>query len=224
MATETKTPTRLLLVRHAVTADTGSVLTGRAPGVALSEEGQAQAKAVAGRLADLPVAAVYTSPIERTRQTAEALAEPHGLGVQMLDGVVEVEYGEWTGQKLVELAKTELWRVVQAAPSRVTFPGGEALRAMQARAVEALDGVVARHPGELVAAVSHSDVIKAVLAHYTGLHLDLFQRLVVSPASVSALAFGTGPAYLLTLNDTGSLDFLVPPEEPGDAGEGSGRS
>lgn len=203
--------TRLVLIRHAVTGETGSVLSGRTPGIELSEEGRAQAKQTAERLAGLPVAAVYTSPIERTRQTAEIVAEPHGLEVRALDGVIEADYGQWTGQKLGDLAKTDLWKTVQVAPSRAGFPDGETIRAMQARAVEALDGVVDAHRGELIAVVSHSDVIKAVVAHYAGLHLDLFQRLVVSPTSVTAFAFGAGgPPVLLTFNATGSLAFLAP--------------
>jgi probable phosphoglycerate mutase len=207
--------TRLVLVRHAVTADTGSVLSGRTPGIDLSEEGRAQAKAVAERLAATRPAAVYASPIERTRQTAEAIAEPHGLPVTDLPGVIECEYGGWTGQKLGDLAKTDLWRVVQRAPSRASFPEGESIAAMQARAVEALDGVVAAHPGGVVVVVSHSDVIKAAAAHYAGMHLDLFQRIVISPASVTAFAFpGDGAPVLLTMNDAGSLDVLGPPPEP----------
>lgn len=206
--------TRLCLVRHAVTGETGAKLSGRAPGIDLSEDGRGQAKAVAERLAEAPVAAVYASPIERTRQTAEAVAAPHGLEVRELPGVVEVEYGEWTGRKLTDLAKTPLWKVVQTAPSRVTFPDGEAMAAMQARAVAALDTVVASHPGDLVVVVSHSDVIKAVVAHYTGLHLDLFQRIVISPASITAFAFASGAPALLTVNDTGAPLGLLGRQKP----------
>ena len=136
-----------------------------------------------------PVAAVYASPIERTTQTAEAVAARHGLAVKALPGVIEADYGEWTGGKLAELAKTDLWKTVQRAPSRARFPGGESLAEMQTRMVAALEAVVADHPGELVVVVSHADPIKAAIAHYTGVHLDLFQRIVVSPASVTAFAF-----------------------------------
>jgi len=205
-------PTRLVLVRHAVTGETGSVLSGRTPGIDLSEEGRAQAKAVAERLADVPVDVVYASPIERTTQTAQAIADVHGLEVRPLEGVIEAEYGGWTGQKLSDLAKTELWKTVQRAPSRATFPDGESILAMQTRAVEALDAVVAAHPGEIVVVVSHSDVIKAAAAHYLGMPLDLFQRLVVAPASVTAFGFLPGMApFALTVNDAGSLSFLAPP-------------
>jgi len=204
--------TSLVLARHAVTAQTGPLLTGRAPGVDLSEEGRRQAAALGERLAGLPVTAVYASPMERTFQTAEAIAERHGLPVQPLEGVLEADYGEWTGQKLADLAKTDLWQVVQRTPSRASFPSGESLAAMQARMVAALDAVVRDHPGEMVVVVSHADPIKAAIAHYTGVHLDLFQRIVVSPASVTAFMFGEHGVAMLKCNDTGSLDDLRPPE------------
>ena len=203
--------TRLVLVRHAVTAQTGPLLSGRTPGIDLSEDGQRQAAAVAERLADLPVVAVYASPMERTTQTAEAIAARHRLSVTPLEGVLEADYGEWTGGKLGELAKTDLWKVVQRTPSRARFPGGESMAAMQSRMVAALDDVVARHPGELVVVVSHADPIKAAIAHYTGVHLDLFQRIVVAPASVTAFAFSEHGIALLKCNDTGVLEELAPP-------------
>ena len=205
-------PTVLVLVRHAVTAETGPVLSGRKPGVDLSDEGRRQASAAADRLAGLPVDAVYASPIERTTQTAAEIAARLGLEVVAVDGMIEADYGEWTGQKLAELAKTDLWKVVQVAPSSARFPGGESIREMQSRAVEALERVVAAHPGGLVVVVSHSDVIKAAVAHFSGIHLDLFQRIVVSPASCTVLNVGPFGATLVKLNDTGSLDELRPPQ------------
>jgi probable phosphoglycerate mutase len=198
-----------VLARHAVTAQTGPLLSGRAPGIDLSEEGKAQAAALGERLSRLPVAAVYASPIERTMQTAQAVAVHHRLDVRTLEGVLEADYGEWTGQKLADLAKTDLWKVVQRTPSRASFPGGEALAAMQTRMVAALDAVVAAHPGQLVVVVSHADPIKAAIAQYTGVHLDLFQRINVSPASVTAFAFSAHGASMLKCNDTGTLDELV---------------
>lgn len=203
--------THLVLVRHAVTPQTGPILSGRAPGIDLSETGRDQAAAVGERLAGLPVAAVYASPIERTTQTAEAIAAHHDLVVRPLPGVLEADYGDWTGAKLADLATTDLWKVVQRTPSRVTFPGGEAMTAMQARMVASLEGVVADHPGDLVVVVSHADPIKAAVAHFTGLHLDHFQRIVVSPASVTAFAFSAHGVALLKSNDTGaSTDLRVP--------------
>jgi probable phosphomutase (TIGR03848 family) len=222
---ETKPPalTRLVLARHAVTAQTGPLLTGRAPGVDLSDDGRRQAEALAERLAGLPVAAVYASPIERTTQTADAVAARHGLAVKALPGVIEADYGEWTGGKIADLAKTDLWKTVQRAPSRARFPGGESLAEMQSRMVSAIEAVVADHAGDLVVIVSHADPIKAAIAHYTGVHLDLFQRIVVSPASVTAFAFSGHGVAMLKCNDTGTLDELAPPPPPpSEAAEAAG--
>ncbi len=202
--------TTLLLVRHAVTAQTGPLLSGRTPGIDLSEKGVGQAQAVGARLAALPVKVVYASPIERTRQTAEHIAGHHGLEVQELPGVIEADYGEWTGGTIAELAKTDLWRTVQLAPSRARFPGGESISEMQGRMVSALEAVVAAHAGEMVVVVSHADPIKAAIAHFTGVHLDLFQRVIVSPASVTVFELGAYGASLVKCNDTGSLDELIP--------------
>jgi probable phosphoglycerate mutase len=204
-------PTTLVLVRHAVTEQTGPMLTGRTPGVDLSEDGRKQAAALADRLAALPVAAVYASPIERTAQTAAAVAERHGLTVHELPGALEADYGDWTGGKLADLAKTDLWKTVQRAPSRARFPGGESMTEMQARIVGCLEAVVADHPAEIIVVVSHADPIKAAIAHYTGLHLDQFQRIVVSPASVTAFRLSADGAALVKCNDTGDLDELRPP-------------
>ena len=200
--------TRLVLARHAVTAQTGPLLSGRTPGVDLSEAGAAQAAALGLRLAPLPVAAVFASPIERTTQTAEAVAHHHGLEVTPLAGVLEADYGEWTGKKISDLASTDLWKVVQRSPSRAAFPGGESLAAMQARIVASLEAVVADHPGQLVVVVSHADPIKSAIAHFAGTHLDLFQRIVVSPASVTVFEFSGHGVAMLKCNDTGSLDEL----------------
>jgi probable phosphomutase (TIGR03848 family) len=221
-ATTPTASTRLLLARHAVTAQTGPLLSGRTPGIDLNEAGRAQADALGTRLAGLPVAAVYASPIERTTQTAQAVASHHGLEVRPLEGVLEADYGEWTGQKIVDLAKTDLWKVVQRTPSRASFPGGEALAAMQVRMIATLDAVVAAHPGELVVVVSHADPIKAAIAQYTGVHLDLFQRIVVSPASVTAFEFSPHGVAMVKCNDTGSLDELRPPPPPAPETETAG--
>jgi probable phosphomutase (TIGR03848 family) len=221
----TTAATHLALIRHAVTAQTGPLLSGRTPGIDLSDEGRAQAVALGARMAGLPIDAVYASPIERTTQTAEAIAVHHGLEVRRLDGVLEADYGEWTGQKLVDLAKTDLWKVVQRTPSRVVFPGGESMATMQTRIVAALEAVVAAHAGELVVVVSHADPIKAAIAHYTGVHLDLFQRIVVSPASLTAFAFGAHGVSMIKCNDTGGLDELVPSRpEPAPEPESEGHA
>ena len=211
----------LVLVRHAVTAQTGPLLSGRAPGIDLSERGVEQARNVGERLAVLPIRAVYASPIERTRQTAEHIAGHHGLDVRELPGVIEADYGEWTGGKIADLANTDLWKTVQVVPSRARFPGGESISEMQGRMVTALEQVVADHPGEIVVVVSHADPIKAAIAHFTGVHLDLFQRVIVSPASVTVFELGPHGAALVKCNDTGSLDELVP--KPSEAGTDSNQ-
>jgi probable phosphoglycerate mutase len=210
-----KPPTRLVLVRHAVTPHTGPLLSGRLPGIDLSETGVGQAEATAQRLAKLPVAAVYASPIERTTQTAQQIAAHHALEVRVLPGVVEADYGDWTGGKISDLAKTDEWKVVQVAPSRARFPNGESITEMQSRTVAALDDVVARHPYETIVVVSHADPIKSAIAHYSGMHLDLFQRVHVSPASVTVFDFHPYGVMMVKCNDTGGLDDLLPePVEP----------
>ena len=204
--------TTLVLVRHGVTDETGPILSGRRAGIGLSEKGRQQAEAAGRRLADLPVAAVYSSPLERCRETAEAVAAAHGLPVNDAPGLFEADYGEWSGRKIEELRGTELWKLVQVTPSAVRFPGGESVREMQSRIIGAVEDIVTAHSGQIVVAASHADPIKAVVAHYTGVHLDLFQRLFVSPASCTVLRFGPTGAALVKLNDTGSLDELRPPE------------
>ena len=203
-------PTTLVLVRHAVTPQTGPMLSGRTPGIDLSELGHEQAATAGERLKDLPITAVYASPIDRTRQTAEHIAAHHRLPVRMLDGVIEADYGEWTGGQLVDLAKTDLWKTVQRSPSRARFPDGESIAEMQTRTVSALETVVARHPGEMIVVVSHADPIKSVIAHFTGVHFDLFQRIAVSPASVTVFVLGAHGVTLVKCNDTGSLAELAP--------------
>jgi len=206
--------TRVVLVRHGVTAQTGPLLSGRLPGIALSDKGVEQAEHAATRLASLAISAVYASPIERTTQTAQCIAARFGLPVVALEGVIEADYGDWTGGKIAELAKTDEWKVVQVAPSRARFPGGESIRKMQARVVDALDALVAEHSNETIVVVSHADPIKSAIAHYAGMHLDLFQRVHVSPASVTVLEFHAFGVTLVKCNDTGTLDELVPAPAP----------
>jgi probable phosphomutase (TIGR03848 family) len=197
--------TTLLLIRHASTASTGARLGGRTD-TPLSEEGRAQARDLAQRVAEAPLKAVYASPLPRAMETARVVAEPHGLDVRECPGVIEADYGAWTDRPLAQLARTKRWRVVQGQPSLVAFPEGETIRAMQARAADAVEALVAEHPRDAVAVVSHADVIKAVVAFYVGQPLDCFQRLQVAPASVTVLALEQGgvPA-LVRLNDDGPL-------------------
>lgn len=203
---------RLLLLRHATTDHTGKRLSGWTPGIHLGEKGLQEARALAERLAPVELHAIYSSPLERCQETAAAVAEPRGLKVSTIEDVGEVRYGDWTGKELSELAKTDLWRTVQFHPSGARFPEGESIHEMQTRAVLACERLRAAHPGETVAVCSHADVIKAVVAHYLGMHLDLFQRLVVGTASVTALGLGPVP-YLLRLSDSGTTRDLNPPPE-----------
>lgn len=200
--------TQLLLIRHGLTDWVGHRLPGWTPGVHLSEEGRQQANALAQRLASLPIEAIYASPLERTVETAEIIAAPHSLSVQLRENLGEVRIGEWTGQTVEELAKTEEWLAIQFYPSGVDIPGGETMHEMQARMVAELDAIRKAHPGATVAVVSHADVIKAAVAHYIGLHLDLFQRLVVYPASLTAFRFNKFGPRLVLFNDSGTIDVL----------------
>lgn len=182
--------TTLYLVRHAVTADTGKRLTGWNEGVPLTEEGRRQARALATGLGRIPLEAVYSSPIDRTRETAIAIAEPHGLKIKTLEGLGEIDYGTWTNRPLKVLARTKLWQRVMSYPSGVRFPEGETLREVQVRAVDEVEKIHEGHRKGPVCCVSHGDVIKLIAAHYLGLHVDLFQRIVVAPASISLIALG----------------------------------
>lgn len=178
---------RILLVRHAPTGETGKRLTGRLPGVSLDEAGRETARATADRLADVDLTAVYASPLERTWETAEIVAEPHSLSPIPEEGVLEVDYGRWSGRTLVSLSKLKAWRAVQLTPSRMLFPEGESLADAQRRAVSACERLADRHRRDTIAVVSHSDIIKAIVSHYLGQPLDLFQRIVISPASVTVV-------------------------------------
>ena len=195
----------LLLIRHAVNDWVGDRLAGWTPGVHLNEEGLAQAAALAKRLDKTPLAAVYSSPLERTLETAQPLADAHGLSIQVRDGLGEARYGDWTGRSLKELREDKMWPVVQIYPSGARFPGGESMREVQARIVAELDAIRDDHAGQTVAIVSHSDPIKMAVAHYAGLALDLFQRITISPASVTAFAFTEYGPHLVCLNHTDPL-------------------
>ena len=194
-------PTLVLLVRHGQTPTTGNILPGRAPGLHLSDKGREQAEAVATRIEALPkVDAVYTSPLERTRETAAPIAKKRHLRVKVEKGLVEADFGEWTGQELKTLFKQPEWQTVQRYPSGFRFPSGESFAEMQTRITGTIDKLVARHKGGVIVAVSHADPIKAAVAQALGTHLDLFQRIVISPCSVTAIAYGVGGPAVLTVN------------------------
>jgi probable phosphomutase (TIGR03848 family) len=234
----------VLIVRHGLTSSTGKALTGWQPGISLDDRGRAQAAAVAARLAQLPLAAIVSSPLERCAQTASIIAAGHGgpagpandgipaadggrpagdaatgssngqvagrsdpIEVQLDERFGECRYGDWTGQSLRKLARDPLWRVVQAHPSAVRFPGpaGEAMTAMQQRAVEAVRDWNARlGPDAVYLVCSHGDVIKAILADALGMHLDMLQRIQVDPCSLSVVRYTPLRPFVLALNDTGA--------------------
>jgi probable phosphoglycerate mutase len=206
------TVTTLLLVRHGNTSTTGKLLPGRAPGLHLAETGVRQAERAGERIAELKhVDAIYTSPLERARETAAPIAKATGLKPKVARGLLECDFGDWTGAELVKLMKLPEWRTVQRAPSTFRFPNGESFTEMQVRIVTTLDRLRARHHGGTIVCVSHADPIKAAMAHALGTHLDLFQRIIISTCSISAIGFaGDGP-MALTVNSTGgALSDLVP--------------
>jgi probable phosphoglycerate mutase len=207
--------TLLLLIRHGTNDWVHGRLAGWTPGVHLNDDGRRQAGALAERLAFLPIDAIYTSPLDRTVETAQVVAGPRGMPLRLIEGLGEVKYGEWQGAELKELYRHELWPGVQFYPSGTRFPGGETLGEAQMRMVATLDSLRAQHPKGIIAVFSHADIIKLALAYYIGMHMDLFQRLEVSPCSVSALFFTRMGPRLLAYNDTGSLEHLKPkPEQP----------
>lgn len=206
--------TTVLLVRHGLTALTGSTLIGWTPGIHLDDRGRAQAQATAARIRPIALAVIVSSPLERCRETAEAVQadrEP-GTPLEVDARFGEVRYGDWTGGELKRLARDPLWKVIQTHPSAVTFPGGEALRDVQVRAVGAIRDWNARlGPDATYVVVSHADVIKLILADALGVHLDGFQRINVGPASLSVVRYGELRASVVRMNDSGdSIDDLLP--------------
>ncbi len=199
--------TTIILVRHGENEWVKrNRLAGWIPGVHLNGVGHIQAEEAAKRLAELPIKAVYSSPVTRCKETAVYIAAKHKLPIIEVEGIGEVRYGEWEGKKIKKLAKDPRWFTVQFFPSRMQFPGGETLREVQARAVNSLEELAAQHKEETIVVVSHADVIKLVLANYLGVHMDLFQRIAVAPASVSMLALmPNGMVRVLRVNDTGPL-------------------
>ncbi|MBQ90500.1 MAG: phosphoglycerate mutase [Acidimicrobiaceae bacterium] len=209
--------TLVVYVRHGRTPTTGTRLPGRAPGLHLSDEGRAQAAAVAEHLAAAApgmlgggVAAVYASPMERARETAAPIARALGLRVRTARGLNECDFGRWTGRRLRDLAKLKSWRTVQRQPSQFRFPDGESFAEMQARMVGQVADLVAAHPGSTIVCVSHADTIKAALASALGTPLDLFQRLTVGTCSVSAVLHTDDHPVVLSVNGTGALTHLAP--------------
>ena len=200
----------MLFVRHGQTATTGTTLPGRAPGLHLSDAGRAQAAKVAERIAGLPrIDAVYASPLERTRETATPIAKGRKLRVRTDRGLLECDFGTWTGRKLKDLTKLPEWATVQRYPSGFRFPGGESFADMQTRMTDTVNRLIEQHRGEVIVCVSHADPIKAAVAAAVGTHLDLFQRIVISPCSVTTVVYSTGGPLVLAVNSV-PLDEMKP--------------
>lgn len=198
-------PTLVLLVRHGTTPTTGKVLPGRARGLRLSDRGREQAVRAAERINELgKVHAVYASPLERARETAAPIGRAVHKPVRIERGLLECDFGQWTGASLKRLMKKPEWSIVQRTPSAFRFPDGESFMEMQTRIVDAVDTIRRRHPGKTVVCVSHADPIKAFVAYAMGTPLDLFQRIVISTCSVTAVLVGDGAPIVLTVNSTGS--------------------
>lgn len=223
----------VILVRHGRTAaNTDGVLAGRAAGIGLDQVGRDQATHTAERLSVVPLVAVVSSPLERCQQTSRMILDHQaGSPAELIErGITECDYGQWQGRALRELAREKLWSVVQTQPSAAEFPGGESMAAMQARSVAA----IRRHDAEFESrhglgavwvAVSHGDIIKSVLADALGMHLDLFQRISVAPASVSIVRYGARRPEVLVVNTgSGDLSWLrnSVPEAEAQVGGGSG--
>ena len=204
--------TTVLFVRHGQTPTTGSVLPGRAKGLHLADKGKEQASSAAARIAAGPkVAAVYASPLERTKETAAPIAKQLGLTVKPEKGLLECDFGDWTGRELKQLMKLPEWATVQRYPSGFRFPNGESFPEMQTRISDTVARLSQQHRGETIVCVSHADPIKAAVAAALGTHLDLFQRIVISPCSITAVTYGVAGPVVLTVNSvSGDLAALKP--------------
>jgi probable phosphoglycerate mutase len=199
----------ILLIRHGENDYVKKQrLAGRMAGVHLNQNGQQQAQALAELLKSAPIKAIYSSPLERAMETAAPLAQALGLPVQPRPGLIEVDVGEWQDQRIKALSRTKLWKVVQGAPSRMRFPGGETFAEAQYRICQDLEAIVRQHEmKDVVVCVSHSDPIRLAVAYYLGMPLDMFQRLSVAPASITMLHLGEASSHLLRLNYEISISF-----------------
>ena len=209
--TPTPAPTTILLVRHGVTGTTGKVLPGRAAGLHLSATGREQAQRAAERLGELvkSPSALYASPLERTRETAAPIARAIGVRAKTERGLLECDFGDWTGKTLASLRKMPEWRAVQHSPSTFRFPQGESFTEMQLRIWTTLERLSHLHRGETIVVVSHADPIKAAVTYAQGVPLDLFQRTVISTCSISAIMLTDSTPIVLSVNNTGSLKELI---------------
>lgn len=212
--------TFVLLIRHGENEYvTTHRLAGRTPNVHLNDRGRAQAEALVKHLEEQPLAAIYSSPLVRCVETARPLAAARNLPIVEEPAFLEVDYGDWHGADLRELAKLPEWHKVQHTPSTFRFPNGESLREVQSRSVAGVEMLRHRHPNEVIAVFAHGDVIRTTLAHYLGAPLDLFQRIVVQTASISILAFHDGAPAILAMNWTSSLPKLEIKTDPASAAQ-----
>jgi len=207
----------LLLLRHGENEYVKEgKLAGRLAGVHLNETGRAQAARLAEIFKEAPITAVYSSPLDRTLETAQPIAAALGQAVIPCEGLLELDFGDWQNQEIKTLKEDELWQIVQRAPSHMRFPRGESFAEAQLRAVNQIERLCAGHePEAVLLCVAHSDLIKLVVAYYLGLPLDLFQRLMVSPASVTTLHIGPQGAFLINLNHAAVLEIPQPPKKAG---------
>ncbi|MGH2821243.1 MAG: histidine phosphatase family protein [Actinomycetota bacterium] len=201
--------TTFFFVRHGVTAHTGHKLSGWLPDIHLTGEGMSQAEVIAASLSRVPFKAIYSSPIDRTLETAQVIAAPHGLQVRTRRSLGEVRHGKWTNRSFKSLRRTRLWSTVQRWPSGVRFPDGETFLDVCKRAVDEVERMRLEHPRQTLCVVSHADVIKLIAAHYLGMHIDHFQRLAIGPASVTVIAISNEGPRVMTVNAPPSASFAA---------------
>jgi probable phosphomutase (TIGR03848 family) len=206
---------RLLLIRHALNDWVGHRVAGWTPGISLNEEGRRQAIRLAEWLEPVPLAAIYSSPLERAVETAQPIAGSHGLPVVLRESIGESRYGDLDGKPVKEVLESDRWNQWRLHPSRTRFPGGETTYEVQVRVASELEGILTAHPDGNIAIVSHADPIRVAIAYYIGLPLDLVGRIWVSPASVTVLRFDEWGPRLTHLSDTGSPGFLAREQRPG---------
>jgi probable phosphomutase (TIGR03848 family) len=214
--------TTLFLIRHGLTAVTGSRLYGRTPGIHLDERGRRQAAALVERFDGVRLNALYSSPLERCVETLEPLAKTRGLEIKTSEALIEMDAGNWTGRTLPSLRRNKLWNTVQRNPSRFRFPDGEGFADAEARLLDEMERIVARHPRGRIAVATHGDLVRVLISHYTGAHLDQFQRVMADPGSVSVVHLGDGVPRILLVNDTGGLHRFAP--DPWERGPSKSRS
>jgi probable phosphomutase (TIGR03848 family) len=200
--------TRFLLIRHGAIDAHGRSLPGRMPGVHLNAQGHLQARALAQRISQLPIAAICSSPLERAVETAEPIANLLGLQIATREEFNELDFGTWTGCEIADIAHDPAFQRFNALRSCAAVPDGEFMLQAQARMIAGLDALRVLHAGATVVVVGHGDPIKAAVAHYAGVHLDLFQRIEISPASISVVDVGESAPRIVAVNDTGGASFL----------------